>query len=185
MANENISLLAVSNGGDTRAIEGIDSVIFYRALKDRKTSKGLRIAFQTENELSEKSKTDSEITKDGALLKSKGLDSELSCTSYVAQNSNQYKDLTEDVRNQELIEAWIVYFNQPEDVDWNAQYFRGIISEKKDKAPAEGYIETEITITIQGKGKFGKIDSLPTSTTSTDYEFENLDIVVDRSREKK
>lgn len=158
---------------------GVKSLVFFREFDKRGSVKGKKIAFQTENELSEKSKTDSEETKDGSLLKSKGLDSEISCTSYVeGGGSADYKEITEALRNQKLMEIWIVDVDIAQGTgEYNTQYFRGVLSEKKDKAQAEGYVEMEITFTIQGKGKFGHIDVSSFIEGSTEYEFTDLEVV--------
>lgn len=157
-------------------VEGLNMVVYARLLKDAESQDGKRLVLQTDGELTEKSKTDSEPTKDGDVINSKGLDSELSCTTFVDRASDQYKWLTESFRNKEKFELWLVDTGSTVSSDKKqAQYFRGIISEKKDKFGAESKLEVEITFTIEGKGKFGEC-KLPDSdgAGSVDYAFTTI-----------
>lgn len=156
-------------------VEGLNMVVYARLLKDAESQDGKRLVLQTDGELTEKSKTDSEPTKDGDVINSKGLDSELSCTTFVDRASDQYKWLTESFRNKEKFELWLVDTASDVSGKKQAQYFRGIISEKKDKFGAESKLEVEITFTIEGKGKFGEC-KLPDSdgAGSVDYSFTTI-----------
>lgn len=153
------------------AINGLDMIVLCKLLEDE-SADAKRICFQTEGELTEKAKTDSEGTKDGTIVNAKALESELSCTSYVARNSDQYQWITEAFRDKKEFELWLV---DTKDIDSSGkckgQYFQGVISEKKDKAGAENKFQMEVTFTIAGKGKFGYTAIPEFSANDTDYPF--------------
>ena len=156
-------------------IEGVDMVVFAKLQSE--DVDGKRLVLQTDGELSEKMKTDTEVTKDGSLVNAKGLESELSCTTFVDRASDQYKWLTEAFRDKKLFDLWLVDMKSTVSVSKkSAQYFQAIISEKKDKLEADSKMEVEVTFTIQGKGKFGETDLPAGSDTlsSVDYEFKTV-----------
>lgn len=161
----------------TGIVEGLDMVVYARLLEEAKNKAAQRILLQTDGELSEKVKTDSEETKDGSVANSKGLESELSCTSFVDRASDQYKWLVEATRDKKEFEIWLIDMASSDDnSDKSAQYFRGVISERKDKMGAEGKLEVEVTFTISGKGKFGTTPVPAFSgESSVDYPFKTTE----------
>lgn len=157
------------------AISGVDMVVYARLLKDAEAQDGKEIVFQTEAELSEKAKSDSVETKMGTILKMKGAETELACTSYIARGgeSDQYKWLTEAFRNKEKFELWLVDVKSKDSSSskYNAQYFRAMISELKSKASAEDYFTLDCTFAIEGQGKFGQTALKLEEQETADYDF--------------
>lgn len=165
----------------TGIIEGLDMVVYARLIEDEKKKTAQRILLQTDGELSEKVKTDSEETKDGSIANSKGLESELSCTAFIDRASDQYKWLTEATRNKKEFGIWLIDMKSSDDnTGKEAQYFQGVISEKKDKMAAEGKMEVEVTFAISGKGKFGTTPVQEfEGNSSADYAFKTTEQVID------
>lgn len=154
-------------------VEGIDYVVYARLLDEAESADAQRIALQTDGELSEKSKTDTVQTKDGSTTETKGTESELSCTALLDRKSGQYKWLVEAQRAKKVFQLWLVDMKSSDtDADKEAQYFQGVISERKDKFDSEGKMEVEVTFAISGTGKFGTTP-VPTfvPNANADYEF--------------
>lgn len=160
------------------AIPGVHMVVYARLLKDATSQNGKEILFQTEAELSEKAKSDSVETKMGTILKMKGAETELSCTSFIARGGqeDQYKWLTEAFRNKEKFELWLVDVKSKDSGSqkYNAQYFHAQISELKSKAGAEDYFTLDCTFAIEGQGKFGQTALNVEDQESADYDFKEV-----------
>lgn len=156
-------------------ISGLDMVVYVKQADE--SGDGQRILFQTEAEFSEKAKSDSEVTKDGAIVNMKGFETELSCTSYIARNSDQLKKLTEAYRAKKKFDVWLVDMGSKDGSSqkYKAEYFQGYFSEIKRKAAAEDKYELEATIAIEGTGKFGDT-ALPAldEDSSTGYNFKEV-----------
>lgn len=156
-------------------ISGLDMVVYVKEAD--KAEDGQRILFQTEAEFSEKAKSDSEVTKDGAIVNMKGFETEISCTSYIARNSDQLQKLTEAYRAKKKFDVWLVDMGSKSSSNnkYKAEYFQGYFSEIKRKAAAEDKYELEATIAIEGTGKFGETE-LPEldAATSTGYDFKEV-----------
>ena len=167
--------VAPKAGGKTpQIIDGVDKIIYARLLEDADSKDGQRIYFQTDAKMTEKSKTDNVTTKDGDVVTGKGIEAELSCSSYVTRFSEQFEWIKNAFHDHKKFELWIIDLSWKDDSDqkFHAEYFRAIIEEFQDSMAAEDKEKLEVKFKIEGKPKFGHT-ALPEEleAVTSDYGF--------------
>lgn len=139
----------------TEALKGIDIILLFRLLEDKKKNVGTKLAFQTEHEVSKKSSTDTQITKDGPVSLGGTSTTEISCTSLLARGDEMVKKLEDAVDAGKTVEIWEVDVKGESEGKYDAVYYQGTINEFTKKPAAEGTVEISMKFTINGNGQRG------------------------------
>ena len=88
------------------AVKGIDIIWLYRILKDAQTEPAFKVAYQTENGLTETKDADATATKDGSIRLPGDLETEGSMTSILAKGDVYIKKLRQAMRKGDKVEFW-------------------------------------------------------------------------------
>lgn len=159
------------------ALMGKNTVLLFRLLKEQNTENAVKLAFQTEHELTESRDTDSTATKDGNIVTPSALETSLDCTSILAKDDTTADKLRQALRNYEKIEIWEVDLSSPKTGGTNqykATYFQGYVSEWSKSPSAEDSIELSLTFTIEGQGVDGYATLTDAQQQVVNYVFKDV-----------
>lgn len=164
------------------ALMGKNTVLLFRLLKEQGTQSAVKLAFQTEHELTESRDTDTTATKDGNIVTPSALETSLDCTSILAKDDETADKLRQALRDYEKIEIWEVDLStKGTDADaekYKAMYYQGYVSEWSKSPNAEDSIELSLTFTIEGAGQSGYVTLTPEQENVVKYVFKDVTPVV-------
>lgn len=133
------------------AMKGIDQILLFRKLGDKKAA--TRLAFQTEH--SEESSVDggdATATKDGPITSPGTVTKEIPFTSICARGDGTRELLEEAHQNQDTLEVWAIDkgAEAQEGNKYPATYQHCKLSELNKTSNAEDLMELEGTLVVQG-----------------------------------
>ena len=165
------------------AVKGIDVIWLYRLLEEAGTTPAWKIAYQTENELTETRDADSTVTKDGPIRVPGGLETEGSGTSILAKNDPYVKKLREALRKGKKVEFWeIDKSSEGEGEDegkFEAMYYQGYITEYSKTAGAEDLVEVSLSFGMEGEGQDGYATLTDDQAEVVQYAFRDTSVAPD------
>lgn len=141
------------------AVKGIDIIWLYRILEDAEASAAFKVAYQTENGLSETRDSDTVATKDKTLRIPGELETEGSMTSILAKGDEYIGKLRNAMRKGKKVEFWEI--NKAEegtelDADkYAGTYYQGYVTEYTRDSNAEDLVEVSISYAMEGEGQDG------------------------------
>lgn len=152
---------------------GKDRILFIRKLGSN--NKATRIAYQVEHELEYKRKSDSEATKDGSVVTSKGLETTLSLKAISGRTDIDLM-LENAVRNDDTLEFWDVDLKGKPSTPGKlpAKYMRGKLSSWKVPADVEKLIEQSAEVAIIGKPVDGEVTLTVEQSEELAYQFTDI-----------
>ena len=160
------------------ALMGKNTVLLFRLLKEQGTQSAVKLAFQTEHELTESRDTDTTATKDGNIVTPSALETSLDCTSILAKGDETADKLRQALRDYEKIEIWEVDLSTKgsgSDAEkYKAMYYQGYVSEWSKSPSAEDSIELSLTFTIEGVGQSGFVTLTPEQENVVKYVFKDV-----------
>ena len=160
------------------ALMGKNTVLLFRLLKDQGAQSAVKLAFQTEHELTESRDTDTTATKDGNIVTPSVLETSLDCTSILAKGDETADKLRQALRDYEKVEIWEVDLSTkgtgPDASKYKAMYFQGYVSEWAKSPNAEDSIELSLTFTIEGVGQSGFVTLTPEQENVVKYVFKDV-----------
>ena len=160
------------------ALMGKNTVLLFRLLKEQGTQSAVKLAFQTEHELTESRDTDTTATKDGNIVTPSALETSLDCTSILAKGDETADKLRQALRDYEKIEIWEVDLSTKGDganaEKYKAMYYQGYVSEWSKSPSAEDSIELSLTFTIEGVGQSGFVTLTPEQENVVKYVFKDV-----------
>lgn len=160
------------------ALMGKNTVLLFRLLKEQGTQSAVKLAFQTEHELTESRDTDTTATKDGNIVTPSSLETSLDCTSILAKGDETADKLRQALRDYEKIEIWEVDLsvkgNGGNSEKYKAMYYQGYVSEWSKSPSAEDSIELSLTFTIEGVGQSGFVTLTPEQENVVKYVFKDV-----------
>lgn len=132
-------------------ISGKNVLVFLRPYKNRDEEDGTRIRFQSEVTLSEETEVEGTATTDGIFNTVSDGEStiEFNSLAYISdkETTEGWHQLKRYRRNQEYMEAWIVYNVGRYQ---RAEYATGYLNSFELSADAEGQVELSYSFTIDG-----------------------------------
>lgn len=160
------------------ALMGKNTVLLFRLLEEQGTQSAVKLAFQTEHELTESRDTDTTATKDGNIVTPSALETSLDCTSILAKGDETADKLREALRDYKKIEIWEVDLSTKGDgvnaEKYKAMYYQGYVSEWSKSPGAEDSIELSLTFTIEGVGQSGYVTLTPEQENVVKYVFKDV-----------
>lgn len=161
------------------ALMGKNTVLLFRLLKEQGTQTAVKLAFQTEHELTESRDTDTTATKDGNIVTPSALETSLDCTSILAKGDDTADKLRQALRDYEKIEIWEVDLSTKgtsgaDAKKYKAMYYQGYVSEWSKSPSAEDSIELSLTFTIEGVGQSGFVTLTPEQENVVKYVFKDV-----------
>lgn len=160
------------------ALMGKNTVLLFRLLEEQGTQSAVKLAFQTEHELTESRDTDTTATKDGNIVTPSALETSLDCTSILAKGDETADKLRQALRDYKKIEIWEVDLSTKGtslDADkYKAMYYQGYVSEWSKSPSAEDSIELSLTFTIEGVGQSGYVTLTPEQENVVKYVFKDV-----------
>ena len=160
------------------ALMGKNTVLLFRLLKEQGTQSAVKLAFQTEHELTESRDTDTTATKDGNIVTPSVLETSLDCTSILAKGDETADKLRQALRDYEKVEIWEVDLSTKgtgaNASKYKAMYFQGYVSEWAKSPNAEDSIELSLTFTIEGVGQSGFVTLTPEQENVVKYVFKDV-----------
>lgn len=163
------------------ALMGKNTVLLFRLLKEQGTQTAVKLAFQTEHELTESRDTDTTATKDGNIVTPSALETSLDCTSILAKGDETADKLRQALRDYEKIEIWEVDLSTKGSAGnsgkYKAMYYQGYVSEWSKSPSAEDSIELSLTFTIEGVGQSGYVTLTPEQENVVKYVFKDVTAV--------
>ena len=160
------------------ALMGKNTVLLFRLLDEQGTQSAVKLAFQTEHELTESRDTDTTATKDGNIVTPSALETSLDCTSILAKNDETADKLRQALREYKKIEIWEVDLSTKgtggDAEKYKAMYFQGYVSEWAKSPSAEDSIELSLTFTIEGVGQSGFVTLTPEQESVVKYVFRDV-----------
>lgn len=160
------------------ALMGKNTVLLFRLLEEQGTQSAVKLAFQTEHELTESRDTDTTATKDGNIVTPSALETSLDCTSILAKGDETADKLRQALRDYKKIEIWEVDLSTKGDSmnseKYKAMYYQGYVSEWSKSPSAEDSIELSLTFTIEGVGQSGFVTLTPEQENVVKYVFKDV-----------
>lgn len=141
------------------AVKGIDIIWLYRILKDAQTEPAFKVAYQTENGLTETKDADATATKDGSIRLPGDLETEGSMTSILAKGDVYIKKLRQAMRKGDKVEFWEINKSE-EGTETNVgkfagTYYQGYVTEYTRDSTAEDLVEVSVSYAMEGEGQDG------------------------------
>lgn len=162
------------------AVKGIDVIWLYRLLEEAETTPAWKIAYQTENELTETRDADSTVTKDGQIRVPGGLETEGSGTSILAKKDPYVKKLRDALRQGKKVEFWeIDKSSEGEDTEagkFEATYYQGYVTEYSKTAGAEDLVEVSLSFAMEGEGQDGFATLTEEQAEAVQYVFQDTTV---------
>ena len=160
------------------ALMGKNTVLLFRLLEEQGTQSAVKLAFQTEHELTESRDTDTTATKDGNIVTPSALETSLDCSSILAKDDETADKLRQALRDYKKIEIWEVDLSTKgsggDAKKYKAMYYQGYVSEWSKSPNAEDSIELSLTFTIEGVGQSGFVTLTPEQENVVKYVFKDV-----------
>ena len=160
-----------------KAVHGRNKVLFFRDLAKAKTEPAKKLVFQTEHTFSYSNDTESIMTKDGAVISSKGVQTEVSINAIQAAGDPVIGFLRDAVLNSTKLELWEVTVDEgSEDAQgkYPAIYCQGYLNEWEDPAGVEDFVEVSSTFVVEQKPQWGRLALTAEQTQAVQYAFRDL-----------
>ena len=162
------------------AKKGIDVILLYRLLKNARTDKAFKMAFQTEhsNEISRDS--DAQKTKDGIIQNLGNIEYDFSATSILAKGDPNADELKKAMIDGEIVEIWEI--DKAENGTganvnkYKATYYQGYVTKYGRSANSDDSIELEIEFAINGVGQEGYATLTAEQASVVQYTFKDTPI---------
>lgn len=156
-------------------INGYDVVVFMRALKDAKTSKGKLVPYQTTESFNLKRDSDSEKTKTGNISPKGSLEAEFSME--MKNNEGEIATAFKDaIYNGETLEIWRVYRkvknSQGKVLAW---YFQVDVTEDNEENGVDDPSSRSLSFNVIGTPKKDYLKLPDEAQEAIDYVFKDLD----------
>lgn len=142
------------------AVTGKKLIYLYRLESEKATADGTRIALTTEDELSISADADATATKDGSVRGASVAELEKTMTSLMDSSDPMIGKLKNAILNGSLLELWEVNLEKPvanQTNKYEGTYYQGYLSEFTASSPADGNVEINMTVGINGKGATGNV----------------------------
>ena len=161
---------------EIQAMQGNDTVLFARKLKDASKISGQMIPYQTNTTLGMTRDSDSNSTKSGSVPTQSALSTELS-VEFMNNWSKIADQLYDSLVDGERMEFWVVYrkrLNATGQVF--AWYMRGTVSEDSNENESDDNSTRETTIQIEGTPQRGWTDLSEEAKEKLSYVFKGLGV---------
>lgn len=156
--------------------KGTKTVLFFQAMDDKTTDGNqLRLAFQTEHELSRERESIEENTKDGTLKDTGSENATLDITSYVVRNDKTHQLLKNAYVEDKMLQAWEVDITEPnESGKYPATYMQGKLTNYNTSSGTDGYTELSTTFAVNLSPREGEVTLTPEQFTAVQYAFQDF-----------
>lgn len=133
--------------------QGKNRFILYNILGE--STDAVKIAYQTNHEVSSSMDVEKEPTKDGVIVSTGQIEQSITVTSFISTETDDIIKLKEAHEDGKTIEIWDIDSNKDETGEYPATYYQAYLTEISESADAEGAIEVSLTFEVQGVGKRG------------------------------
>lgn len=156
--------------------KGQKTVLFFQAMDDATTDGNkLRLAFQTDHELSRERESIEEATKDGTLKDTGSENATLDITSYVVRNDATHKLLKDAYVNDEMLQCWEVDITEANSSGkYPATYMQGKLTNYNTSSGTDGYTELSTTFAVNLSPREGEVTLTPEQFTAVQYAFQDF-----------
>lgn len=156
--------------------KGQKTVLFFQAMDDSSTDGNkLRLAFQTDHELSRERESIEEATKDGTLKDTGAENATLDITSYVVRNDATHKLLKDAYVNDEMLQCWEVDITEANsNGKYPATYMQGKLTNYNTSSGTDGYTELSTTFAVNLSPREGEVTLTPEQFTAVQYAFQDF-----------
>ncbi len=157
------------------AVKGINQILLFRLLEDAETETAVKLAYQTEHEVTESKESDSVVTKDGNITVPGALETEISATSILAVGDPMVKKLRDAMRENKIVEMWDIDKTVPNETTgkYPATYYQGLITEYSKNPTAEDNVEISFTFVPNGMGQDGEATLTAEQSEVVQYKFKD------------
>ena len=161
---------------EMKAMHGKNKVLFFRELARATIEPAKKLVFQTEHVFSYSNETDSIKTKDGDIISSSGVSTEVAITAIQAVGDPVIEFLRNAVINTTKLEMWEVNVDDAAKVggEYPAIYCQGYLNEWEDPANAEDFVETSTTFSVEQVPQWGFVTLTGAQAQAVQYAFRNL-----------
>ncbi|KRN29233.1 phage major tail protein [Lactobacillus selangorensis] len=169
----------MADSNELAYLQGIDTLAFFRKLKDASLKEGELMPWQTSLSFDPQRDSDTNPTKDGMVTTSSAVETDFEVE--FTNNTSAIADAMYDsLFDGEVLEGWIVYRKrQNAEGKYFAWYLRCTVSEDSNDNDPDDNSTRDVTFAVNGKPKRGWLD-LPDSAQETiDYVFRGLGAVTD------
>lgn len=143
-------------------LQGANLLLFFRELAKRTVEDGSKLRFQTEHSISKSKETETTMTKDGPMstISDGETTIEVSSIAYVddIETMTTWEKLEDCFDRKALMEVWEVDITKvtPEQLAVKPTYRQGYFSDFEKSAPADGKVELNYSMVINGNGVKGE-----------------------------
>lgn len=142
---------------EVKAVQGKNSVLMFRKLKDARSQVAAKLALQIEHNLQLERENDSQQTKDGAISVSGGLTVTLELEALISDDPVN-KMLYEAFMADDTLEIWEIDLSQKhasQENKYKAKYMRGKLTNWESPANVEENQTLSTTINVDGRPQDG------------------------------
>lgn len=166
-----------------KMMNGKNKILLFRRLKNQSVEAG-KLVFQTEHTFSYERDSDKIFTKDGVILKSGELETEVEIGAIQSVEDPVFKTLRNSIIDNEKLELWEVTVDddvKTDDGKYPAVYCQGLLTSWEEENPTEDEPEVSGTFMVEGKPQFGVTSLTDAQEKAIQYEFKEVHAVKDDS----
>ena len=156
-------------------IEGINKLLYVRALSDKASMQGARLALQTTHTLSAEADNNTTSTKDGT-INSRGTATFTLENEMLGSDDPTGKILYDAFIKGGTVEVWEVDFTKPAEGKgkYNAMYMQGKVTSWSGEDPSDDNETVSYSISIDGVPQDGVVTLEKEDITALQYAFKDL-----------
>lgn len=130
-------------------LQGIDTVVYFRKLKDAVNVAGKLLPYQTSAKFDPSKKVDTTATKDGMVPTSASVETDFE-VEFINSTSSIADMFYDSLFDNEKLEVWLINRKRVKDGKYYAWYFRATVSEDENDNDADDNSTRDASFSVEG-----------------------------------